>query len=134
MTLAVALAAGVCCAAGVYLMLSRDLVRCVIGLSILGSGANLVIFAAGRLGSDVPPLVPAGAVALLDSANPVPQALVLTAIVIGLALTCFSLVLVTRLLQESGSDDSDALRFAEPEPSDPLAPPLDAPDPEARAR
>jgi multicomponent Na+:H+ antiporter subunit C len=123
---AVAVAFGLCAAAGVYLALSRDLLRCVLGLSILSSAVNLLVFASGRLGSAAPPLVPADATLLPPSANPLPQALVLTAIVIGFALTCFSLVLAVRLAQRTDGDDTRALRFAEPVPDDPLAPPVEA--------
>ena len=128
MMVTVALMVGIAAAAGVYLALSRDVFRCVIGISILGSAANLLLFAAGRLYTEVPPLVPAGVEVLTGAANPLPQALVLTAIVIGFALTCFSLVLIVRLVQASGSDDAEAIRHAEPRPDDPLKPPVeDAP-------
>lgn len=114
-------------AAGVFLALSRNLLRCVIGVSILGSAVNLYLFAAGRLGAAAPPLVPAGAEHLLEgAANPLPQALVLTAIVIGFALTCFSLVLALAIRQRTGSADTDALRHAEPPDGDDGKPaPLD---------
>jgi multicomponent Na+:H+ antiporter subunit C len=131
---AVAIAFGVSASAGVYLTLSRDLLRCVLGLSILASAMNLLVFASGRLASDVPPLVPAAAAGLPPSANPLPQALVLTAIVIGFALTCFSLVLAVRLAQSTESDDTDELRFAEPVPGDTLEPPIDPPGAAGSAR
>jgi multicomponent Na+:H+ antiporter subunit C len=114
--------------AGVYLALSRDLLRIVLGLSVLGAGANLVLFAAGRVGASAPAVVPAGLSALdAGAANPLPQALVLTAIVIGFALVCFSLVLVLRLIRDAGSDDAQALRHAEPPADDPVKPPLPRP-------
>ncbi|HMN91690.1 MAG TPA: NADH-quinone oxidoreductase subunit K [Hydrogenophaga sp.] len=109
--------------AGAYLALSRDVFRCVLGLAILGAAANLVLFAAGRLGSVQPGVVPLGDELLQGAANPLPQALVLTAIVIGFALVCFSLALVLRLIQRTGIDDALELRQAEPEPSDPVKPP-----------
>ena len=109
--------------AGAYLALSRDVFRCVLGLAILGAAANLVLFAAGRLGPVLPAVVPLGEEVLQSAANPLPQALVLTAIVIGFALVCFSLALVLRLIQRTGIDDALALRLAEPQPSDPVKPP-----------
>jgi multicomponent Na+:H+ antiporter subunit C len=112
---------------GVYLALSRDLFRVVLGLAMVGSAANLLLFAAGRLGPTAPAVVPVGETALAGAANPLPQALVLTAIVIGFALVCFSLVLMLRLIRDAGTDDALALRDAEPEPTDPVKPPL--PDP-----
>lgn len=114
--------------AGIYLALSRDVVRCVLGLAVLGSAANLVLFAAGRIGSAQPAVVPLGDQALAVAANPLPQALVLTAIVIGFALVCFSLVLVLRLIGEARTDDATTLRLAEPVAEDPVKPPPPQPD------
>jgi multicomponent Na+:H+ antiporter subunit C len=113
--------------AGIYLALSRDVVRCVLGLAVLGSAANLVLFAAGRVGSAQPAVVPLGEEALAVAANPLPQALVLTAIVIGFALVCFSLVLVLRLIGQARTDDATALRLAEPVTDDPVKPPQPQP-------
>ncbi len=135
MTWAVALAVFASLASGTYLLLSRDLLRCVLGLALLGNGANLALFAAGRLGPDQPPVVPLGEAALAGAANPLPQALVLTAIVIGFALLCFSLVLVLRLIQRAGTDDALELRAAEPIATDPVKPPLaDDPPPAETGR
>lgn len=111
---ALALAVFATVAAGVYLALSRDLLRCVIGVSLIGAAANLVVFAAGRVGTMVPPVIPPGEAVLSAAVNPLPQALVLTAIVIGFALTCFSLVLVLALKSRTGTADSEVLRLAEP--------------------
>lgn len=110
-------------AAGFYMVLSRDALRCVMGLAVLGGVANLVLLASGRLGSQAPAVVPLGQQALGDAANSLPQALVLTAIVIGFALTCFALTLVLTLIHGQGTDDALALRDAEPVPDDPVKPP-----------
>lgn len=118
-----ALTVWVAVSAGAYLALSRDVFRCVLGLAILGAAANLVLFAAGRIGSILPAVVPQGQEVLQSAANPLPQALVLTAIVIGFALVCFSLALVLRLIQRTGIDDAHVLRQAEPLPADPIKPP-----------
>jgi multicomponent Na+:H+ antiporter subunit C len=112
---------------GVYLTLSRDLFRVVLGVAMVGSAANLVLFAAGRLGPTAPAVVPVGQAALADAANPLPQALVLTAIVIGFALVCFALVLMLRLIRDARTDDALALRDAEPVPTDPVKPPATDP-------
>ena len=115
MSLIVPLAIALCVAAGVYLTLSRDVFRMVLGLAVLGSGVNLLLFASGRLGPLAPPIMEAGADALAaGAANPLPQALVLTAIVIGFALLCFGLVLAARLANMARSEDADALRATEP--------------------
>ena len=125
---AVALAVWVTVTVGVYLALSRDALRVVLGLAVLGSAINLLLFASGRLGSALPAVVPLGDEVLAsNAANPLPQALVLTAIVIGFALVCFCLVLVLRLIRDAGTDDVLDLRHAEPRPTDPVKPPLPAP-------
>jgi multicomponent Na+:H+ antiporter subunit C len=122
--LALAVAATV--ASGTYLALSRDMLRCIIGVSLIGIAANLVIFTVGRPAAQPPPLVPEGGHALAEAAaNPLPQALVLTAIVIGFALTCFSLVLVLAVKQRTGQSDADAVRAAEPPPGPDGKPPIE---------
>ena len=124
MTLLVLLSISIVVATAVYLSLSRDLFRVVIGLSMLGAAINLVVFAAGRFASLTPPLLttieeaPAAAVA-----NPLVQALVLTAIVISFALLCFALVLGARLRTEAGSDDTRQMHAAEPVAWDAVKPP-----------
>lgn len=115
---------GVAVAAGTYLALSRDLFRMVVGLSAIGAALNLLLFSAGRLDSAAPPIIQAGEQVLAHAANPLPQALALTAIVIGFALLCFSLVLVVRLMRATSTDDARALRAAEPPAGADLKPPL----------
>jgi len=112
----VAIAAGVLVFSGVYLALGRDALRTVVGVSLLGAGVNLVLLSAGRLDSARAPFVPEGAMAVADTANPLPQALVLTAIVIGFTLTCFALVLVLALHERAGVVEHTRLRAAEPPP------------------
>ena len=110
MELLLALAAGVLYAAGIYLMLRRRLAQLIIGLGLLSNGTNLLIFTAGGLTRGQPPVVPAGAEALVPPyADPVPQALVLTAIVIGFGLLAFLLVLAHRVHATVGTDDIDEL-------------------------
>ncbi|HET6837271.1 MAG TPA: sodium:proton antiporter, partial [Gemmatimonadales bacterium] len=72
---------------GLYMVLSRNLVQLLLGLSLLTTAVNLVLFQTGRFRSVQPPLIPEGADRLHGSADPLPQALVLTAIVIGFALS-----------------------------------------------
>lgn len=112
-------------AAGVLLALSRDIFRLIVGLAVLGSAANLIVFMAARPGSLIPPIIEAGASQLpATAANPLPQALVLTAIVIGFALLCFALVLGAWLVGRNGHDDADRLQVAEPAATDPVKPPV----------
>lgn len=108
MEVLLALASGVLYAAGIYLLLRRRLAQLIIGMGLLSNGTNLLIFTAGGLTRARPPVVPAGADALAAPyADPVPQALVLTAIVIGFGLLAFSLVLAHRVHATVGTDDVD---------------------------
>ncbi len=105
---------GVLVAAAVYLMLARNVLRFLFGLILISNAANLAIFASGRLG-DSPPLIPEGFDAPVGvAANALPQALVLTAIVIGFGLFAFALVLAFRAYDALGTLDSDEMRVAEP--------------------
>ena len=106
---------GAMAAASVYLLLSRHVVRMLLCLILLGNTANLLIFFSGGLGSNVPPLVPEGMIAPAGPvANPLPQALILTAIVISFGLLAFALVLAYRGYVELGTVDTDRMRVAEP--------------------
>jgi multicomponent Na+:H+ antiporter subunit C len=123
MEVLVAIMVGALVTASVYLMLARNVLRFLFGLVLLSNAANLLIFAAGGLTPEAPPLIAPGALAPPESvANALPQALVLTAIVIGFGLFAFALVLVYRGYQNLGTLDSDAMRLAEPEKAgaDPL--------------
>jgi multicomponent Na+:H+ antiporter subunit C len=114
MTLVLAVVAGVLFAAAVYLMLRRSVLKLALGLSLLANAANLVIFVAARLTPGQPPLVPDGATQPpLGAADPLPQAMVLTAIVIGFSVLAFTLTLMHRVYQEGGSDDVDDLSEAD---------------------
>ena len=108
------LAFGVMTAAAAYLLMSRNMLRMLLGLLLLGNAANLCIFIAGRLNSGLPPLVPKGELTTLISANPLPQALILTAIVISFALVVFTMVLFHHAYRSLGTMDTDAMRAAEP--------------------
>ncbi|MDZ7269029.1 MAG: Na+/H+ antiporter subunit C [candidate division KSB1 bacterium] len=98
-------------AAGLYLMLRRSLVKLILGLAILGHAANLLVFTVGRLTPGRPPIVLPGALTPdKPFADPLPQALILTAIVIGFGVQAFALVLLKRAYQTVGSDDLDEMK------------------------
>ena len=102
-------------AVGIYLMLSRHVVRILLGVAVFGNAVNLLIFTAGRLVREVPPIIAGDATAPVGPmANPLPQALILTAIVISFSFFAFLLVLAYRAYQEIGTDDTDGMRIAEP--------------------
>lgn len=124
MELIIAVVIGVLFATGVYMILRRSIVKLLLGLLLLSHGANLLLFTVGGLRRLAPPILEEGATGRL--ADPLPQALILTAIVIGFGLIAFTLVLVYRVDQVVGSDDLDDMRS-----TDQTAP--DAPHPQALA-
>ncbi|MEZ9708576.1 cation:proton antiporter [Vibrio breoganii] len=107
---------GIFVAIGVYLMLERHLLRILFGLILLSSAVNLAIFTAGRLTPGELPLIENDALVPPDGfANPLPQALILTAIVIGFGLLVFALLLFYRAYLETGSADVDEMTASEEE-------------------
>ena len=107
----VALAIGVLAASGVWLILRPRTFQVAIGLSLLAYAVNLFIFAMGRLRMGAAPIVEAGKAADPAAfADPLPQALVLTAIVIGFATTGFVIELALRSRHDGGSDHVDGKR------------------------
>ena len=114
-----AVAVGAFFASGIYLMLSRHIIRLLIGIALFGNAVNLLIFTAGRIVSAAPPIIPEGQDTIVAAtANPLPQALILTAIVIGFGLLVFALCLAYRSYYVLGVTEMDAMRAAEPEGRD----------------
>ena len=106
-----ALVVGGLYSAGLYLMLRRSLVKLIIGLVLLSNAANLLIFTAAGLTRARPPLIFPGEVQLSEPfADPLPQALILTAIVIGFGVIAFAMVLAYRAYQTVGTDDLDKMK------------------------
>ncbi|WP_279482630.1 Na+/H+ antiporter subunit C [Aureimonas sp. SK2] len=100
----------------IYLLLSRYIIRMLLGVVLLGNSVNLSLFVAGRIDPIAPPLIPAALkVPPQAIANPVPQALILTAIVISFSFFVFLLVLAYRAYQDLETDDTMEMRVAEPE-------------------
>jgi multicomponent K+:H+ antiporter subunit C len=95
---------GLLSACGVYLMLRGRTFPVVLGLTLLSYAVNLFLFAMGRLVIGQPPVLGVG---LADHADPLPQALVLTAIVIGFAMTAFVIMLALKARSELGNDHVD---------------------------
>jgi multicomponent K+:H+ antiporter subunit C len=108
MALLLALAIGTLVGCGLWLLLRARTFDVILGLTLLGYGVNLFIFAMGRLAPDAAPFVDkAQAATLATHADPLPQALVLTAIVIGFAMTALLLAIALRARAETGSDHVD---------------------------
>jgi multicomponent K+:H+ antiporter subunit C len=109
MEFAMASAIGVLTAAGVYLLLRARSFDLILGLTLLSYATNLLIFSAGRLVVGKPPVLRDGvAHTLANHADPLPQALVLTAIVIAFAMTAVVIVVAMRNHADNGSDHVDA--------------------------
>ncbi len=110
MELALAITVGVLYAAGAYLLLRRHLIKIILGIVFIGHASNLLIFTAAGLTKGAPAFVPDGAKVLAaNAADPLPQALVLTAIVIGFGVIAFTLVMAQRAYQATGTDDLNQL-------------------------
>jgi multicomponent Na+:H+ antiporter subunit C len=111
MELLIALLIGTLFGTGIYSLLRRSVVKMVIGIILISQGANLLVLAAGGIQEGAPPLIVGGEKMLqAPYADPLPQALVLTAIVIGFGLIAFSLALVHRAYQSLGTDDINAFK------------------------
>lgn len=108
MLLLLSLGIGVLAACGCWLLLRARSFDAILGLTLLSYAVNLFIFAMGRVKVDAMPIVRKGVESTLaNTADPLPQALVLTAIVISFALTALLLGIALRAHQQSGSDHVD---------------------------
>lgn len=120
--LTLALVVGVLFATGTYLILQRRAIRLILGLGLLTHGVNLLLFSSGGLGRGLPPIIldkKAFAGDITPFVDPLPQALILTAIVISFAVTAFTVVLVNRrhtLAQSIGPDSSELPSIKAPDP------------------
>lgn len=107
MELIMAIVIGVLFMAAVYLILSRSLLKIILGTGLLSHGAHLLILTMGGLGGSSPPVLTDG---VTDFADPLPQALILTAIVISFGVTAVILVLSYRTYAEHQTDNMNLLR------------------------
>ncbi|WP_339801622.1 Na+/H+ antiporter subunit C [uncultured Marinobacter sp.] len=102
---------GLLFACAIYMMLRRSIVKLVIGLMLLSNSANLLIFVVAGMTRGAPPLIPEGAMAPAGAvADPLPQALILTAIVIAFGVLAFSVVLIRRAYEIVQTDDLDQMK------------------------
>ncbi|WAC25725.1 Na+/H+ antiporter subunit C [Ancylobacter sp. SL191] len=108
MEMILALGIGIFAASGVWLILRPRTYQVIIGLSLISYGVNLFIFSMGRVKLDAPPILTKGGVGDPAAlADPLPQALVLTAIVIGFAMTALFLVVLLAARGRTGTDHVD---------------------------
>lgn len=110
MEIILAIMIGVLYAAGIYMILRRSLVKLILGIIILGNGANLLIFLLGRITKGRPPIIPGDLKVFEEAyADPIPQALILTAIVISFGLQSFAIILIKRAYKVVKTDDLDEM-------------------------
>ncbi len=111
MEILLAVAIGGLYAAGIFMLLRPNPMKLIIGLGLLANAVNLLIFSAAGLTRGAPPVIPEGAeTGLAPMADPLPQALILTAIVISFAVLAFALVLLRRAAETLGIDNLDEMR------------------------
>jgi multicomponent Na+:H+ antiporter subunit C len=111
---------GVLYATGIYMILRRSIGRLVLGVALLSNAANLLILTASGLVRGRPPLVPEhSAVPPGPVGDPLPQALILTAIVISFGVIAFTLVLIHRATEIAGTDDVDRFTMSDSARGDP---------------
>lgn len=104
---------GILMSISVYLLLNKNLIRVLFGIILISTSINLLIFTAGRLTYNAPPFIHQLGTFSENSANALPQALILTSIVIGFGVATYALILITKTWQVLGTMNSDDLRFSE---------------------
>lgn len=110
MEILLAIIVGVLYAAGVYMLLRRSIVKFIIGIIFMSNATNLLVFISAGLVQGNPAFVNDTTVDTSHLADPTPQALVLTAIVIGLGMVVFILALKYKYFEITGTDDLDQLK------------------------
>src|SRR5690625_1335956 len=115
MELVIVVTVGVLFGSGVYLLLQRSMLRVVLGTSLISHSINLLLLTSGNLKRGSVPILSWDQTDFSSVTDPLPQALILTAIVIGFATTALTLVLAYRTYQTHNTDDLDELRGIENE-------------------
>lgn len=115
MEILLAIVIGLLYAAGVYLLLRRSIVKLILGIMFFSHATNLLIFVVGGLHKGRPQFTSGGIAAVSNPTDPLPQALILTAIVIGFGITAFFLALMYRFYQTTGTEDLDDITEGENE-------------------
>lgn len=107
MEILMSILAGLLFTAGIYLLLQRQLLKIIFGTALLSHGAHLLILTMGKLNRGDPPILTEG---VDQYADPLPQALILTSIVISFGVTSFLLVLAYRAYKTNKTDNMEQLR------------------------
>jgi len=109
MEIILSISVGVLYTTGVYMLLRRSIVKLIIGIILLSNATNLLIFVSAGLTKGKPPFADSS-VEMADVSDPLPQALILTAIVIGFGIVAFTLALKYKFYEVTGTDDLDELK------------------------
>lgn len=114
MEIILAIVTGTLYGTGIYMLLRRSIIKLVIGLVLISQAANLLIFTAAGVTRGSPPIIADEATTLVAPyADPLPQALILTAIVIGFGVLAFALILLKQAYTVIGNDDIDTLKTSD---------------------
>lgn len=113
-----AIITGMLYAAGLYLLMHRSFIKLVIGIVLFAHACNFFLFTAGGIKRGMPAFITDESQDITGIADPLPQALILTAIVIGLGIQAFAIVLLKRVYHTSGTSDLDQLRNTDREEED----------------
>ena len=106
---------GAMTSAGIYLLLRRSIVKLILGIIFLSNAVNLLLFISSGLHKAAPPFVEKGktAMELSASSDPLPQAMILTALVISFGFIAFTMILKYRYFQKTGTEDLDKVKETE---------------------
>ncbi|MBR9999600.1 MAG: Na+/H+ antiporter subunit C [Cyclobacteriaceae bacterium] len=108
MEIILAITIGMLYSAGIYLLLRRSVTKLILGIILLSNATNLLVFISGGLTTGNPPFIPVNEeLPPSGIADPLPQALVLTALVIGLGIIAYTMVLKYKYHDETGNEDFD---------------------------
>ncbi len=115
MEIPLAILVGILYTAGVYLMLRRSILKFIIGIIFMSNATNLLVFLSAGLVAGAPAFINPDQTPGTPMADPLPQALVLTSIVIGLGIVVFSIALKYKFFKVTGTEDLDQLKQTDPQ-------------------
>jgi len=118
MEIIMAILTGILYAAGLYLLMHRSFIKLIVGIILFAHACNFFLFTAGGFVRSSPAFVTDANPPVEELADPLPQALILTAIVIGLGIQAFAIVLLKRVYYTAGTSDLDKLRLTDREDTD----------------
>lgn len=110
MEIILSIVVGVLYTTGVYMLLRRSIVKLIIGIILLSNATNLLIFVSAGLTKGKPAFVEETTILTENFSDPLPQALILTAIVIGFGIVAYTLALKYKFFEVTGTDDLDELK------------------------